>query len=209
MARVNPKVFFEMSVDEKPVGRIVMELFADTTPLAAENFRALCTGEKGIGQYGKPLHYKGSFIDHIAPGVMWCCGDIINGDGTGSESIYGIGFPDENFTKKHDRPGVLTMSDFGEDNNGSNFQIALKKFPILDGKQVVFGQVVDGFEVIKKIEDMVQSEDSDIPSKPVRIIDCGEIECSSQTNVDLLFVIRLGDKLRAARKKIAQYATEN
>ncbi|CAA7021095.1 unnamed protein product [Microthlaspi erraticum] len=204
MDPVNPIVFFEMSAGQMRVGRIVMELYADTTPLAAENFRALCTGENGIGIYDKPLHYKGSFFHRIAPNGLWCCGDIINWDGTGSESIYGQGFPDENFIRKHDRPGVLTMSHRGKDNNGSTFQIATKELPMLDGKQVVFGQVVEGLDVIKKIEEVATSPDSDIPTRSVRILDCGEIVRRSQGTMNALFAKRLRDELVAACRKIAQ-----
>ncbi|CAA7021094.1 unnamed protein product [Microthlaspi erraticum] len=203
MALVNPKVFFVMSVDNKPAGRIVMELYA-TTPLAAENFRALCTGEKGIGLCGKPLHYKGSLIAYIARDLMWYCGDFSNGDRTGNESIYGLGFPHENFTRKHDRPGVLTMTDCGKDNNGSVFQIVMREMPSFDGKQVVVGQVVEGLEVIKKIEEMVTSPDSHTPSKPVRILNCGQMGCPSQTDVGVLFASKFGPKLRVARRKIAE-----
>ncbi|KAK1295613.1 Peptidyl-prolyl cis-trans isomerase [Acorus calamus] len=103
----NPKVFFDMSVGGAPAGRIVMELFADATPRTAENFRALCTGEKGVGRSGKPLHYKGSTFHRVIPNFMCQGGDFTAGNGTGGESIYGSKFADENFVKKHTGPGIL------------------------------------------------------------------------------------------------------
>ncbi|CAH2053185.1 unnamed protein product [Thlaspi arvense] len=114
----NPKVFFDMTVDDKPAGQIVMELFADITPRTAENFRALCTGEKGMGKFGKPLHYKGSVI--YRPYSVFQGGDFNAGDGSGGESIYEDRFfDDENFILKHTGPGVLSMSNRGPNTNGS------------------------------------------------------------------------------------------
>ncbi|MDJ9043354.1 peptidylprolyl isomerase, partial [Clostridium perfringens] len=106
----NPRVFFDMSVGGAPTGRIVMELFADVTPKTAENFRALCTGEKGTGKSGKPLHFKGSSFHRVIPGFMCQGGDFTAGNGTGGESIYGAKFADENFHKKHTGPGILSMA---------------------------------------------------------------------------------------------------
>ncbi|EOA33023.1 hypothetical protein CARUB_v10016354mg [Capsella rubella] len=172
----NPKVFFEFTVGGSPAGRIVMELYADTTPLTAENFRALCTGEKGIGNiFGKPLHYKGTIIDRICPGFMWCGGNIVRVRGEEGESIYGGVFPNENYIKRHDRPGVLSMAVGDPHTNASQFQIVLEEFSLLDGVHVVFGQVIEGFDVIRRIEDEVASTRNRIPSKPVVIADCGQL----------------------------------
>ncbi|KAL0334622.1 UNVERIFIED_CONTAM: Peptidyl-prolyl cis-trans isomerase 1 [Sesamum radiatum] len=102
----NPKVFFDMTVGGQPAGRIVMELYADVVPKTAENFRALCTGEKGVGRSGKPLHYKGSTFHRVIPNFMCQGGDFTAGNGTGGESIYGSKFADENFVKKHTGPVV-------------------------------------------------------------------------------------------------------
>ncbi|KAK3441865.1 hypothetical protein EUGRSUZ_B02139 [Eucalyptus grandis] len=117
----NPKVFFDILIGKMKAGRVVMELFADVTPKAAENFRALCTAEKGIGRSGKPLRYKGSTFHCIIPNFMCQGGDFTGGNGTGGESMYGMKFADENFKMKHTGPAVLLMANAGPDTNGSQF----------------------------------------------------------------------------------------
>ncbi|XWS76338.1 hypothetical protein CRYUN_Cryun01aG0167400 [Craigia yunnanensis] len=169
----NPLVFLDVSIGGDPVERIVIELFADVVPKTAENFRALCTGEKGIGQStGKPLHYKGSFLHRIIKGFMAQGGDFSKGNGTGGESIYGGKFADENFKLDHDGPGVLSLANSGPNTNGSQFFITFKRQPHLDGKHVVFGKVMKGMDVLKKIE-LVGTVDGK-PTQPVKISDCGE-----------------------------------
>lgn len=168
----NPKVFFDMTIGGKPAGKIVMELRMDVVPKTAENFRALCTGEKGQGKSGKPLHFKGCPFHRVIPGFMCQGGDFTVGNGTGGESIYGSKFADENFNLKHTGPGVLSMANAGPNTNGSQFFLCTVPTPHLDGKHCVFGSVVEGMEVVKAIEAV--GSDSGKCSQPVMIADCGQ-----------------------------------
>nr|BAM13289.1 CYCLOPHILIN 1 [Oryza brachyantha] len=169
----NPKVFFDMTVGGAPAGRIVMELYAKDVPRTAENFRALCTGEKGIGKSGKPLHYKGSSFHRVIPDFMCQGGDFTRGNGTGGESIYGEKFADEAFKHKHEGEGILSMANAGPNTNGSQFFICTVPCSWLDGKHVVFGRVVEGMDVVKSIEKVGSRGGS--TSKPVIISDCGQL----------------------------------
>merc|ERR1712028_182034 len=169
----NPKVFFDMTIGGAPAGRVVFELYQDTVPKTAENFRALCTGEKGTGGSGKPLHFKGSAFHRVIPGFMCQGGDFTRGNGTGGESIYGAKFADENFSLKHEGPGVLSMANAGPNTNGSQFFLCTVKTDWLDGKHCVFGNVTNGMDIVKKVEGF--GSGSGTTSAKIIIADCGQL----------------------------------
>ena len=170
---VTQKVFFDVSIDGKEAGRIVFGLFGNTVPKTAENFRALCTGEKGQGLARKPLHYKDSAFHRIIPGFMAQGGDFTLGDGRGGESIYGNKFQDENFKLKHKKPYLLSMANAGPNTNGSQFFITFVETAWLDGRHTVFGEVLEGVDVVKELEKI--GTGSGTPKKKAVIVESGEL----------------------------------
>ena len=170
---VTSKVFFDVSIGGKPAGRVTFNLWGEATPKTAENFRALCTGEKGVGVSGKPLHYRGCAFHRIIPNFMCQGGDFTDANGMGGESIYGRTFDDENFDLSHTAAGLLSMANAGPNTNGSQFFITTVPAPFLDGKHVVFGEVDDGFETLGVMEAMGSKSGS--TKAAVVIEDCGEL----------------------------------
>jgi len=169
---INPIVFFDVTVGSTDIGRIKFELFADVAPKATENFRRFCTGE--YMKDNVPTGYKNCPFHRIIKGFMVQGGDFINGDGTGLTSIFGMPFEDEEFTHKHAGPGMLSMANSGKDTNGCQFFITCAKCQFLDGKHVVFGRVIDGLLVLRKIEN-VPTGPNNKPKIPIVVSQCGEM----------------------------------
>jgi len=173
-AHGRPVIFLDIAIGGAPAGRILCELYSDAVPKTVENFRSLCTGIRGMGRRGKPLHYRGCSFHRIVPNFVIQGGDITHDDGTGGESIYGTTFPDESLTLKHTVAGILSMANSGKDTNNSQFFICTKTCPHLDGKHTVFGRVVDGMDVVHRVE--ACGQENGTPTVTVTIDDCGELK---------------------------------
>ncbi|KIM64247.1 hypothetical protein SCLCIDRAFT_1213342 [Scleroderma citrinum Foug A] len=174
---VRPRVFFDFAIGSEPVGRVIFELFNDDAPKTSENFRALCTGEKGLSPVSqRPLYYKNSIIHRSIGGFMIQGGDFTKRNGTGGESIYGGTFQDEDLSRPLDAEGLLCMANRGPDTNGSQFFLTLRECPHLNGKHVVFGKVIRGYDDVVEKLSQVAVDEKDRPHVPIVIVNCGELE---------------------------------
>lgn len=173
MAAANPRVFLDIAIGRRAVGRLKFELFHDVLPITAENFRALCTGETGLGYWMRPRWYKHVNMHKVVPGFMMQGGDFNYGTGMMGESIYAQRFRDERFCYKHSKRGVLSMANQGRRHtNNSNFFVTFAPCPWLDGKHVVFGHLIAGSEVLDAIEEVGTERGK--PRQRVWVHDCGE-----------------------------------
>ena len=202
------KIYFDINIGKNSIGRVIFQLYKDT-PLTVENFRALCTGENGYGKETKSkLHYKGNKFHRIIDGFVLQGGDIENEDGSGGESIYGRSFADESFERKHSHAGLLSMANCGADTNASQFFITLKPCPHLDNKHVVFGQVIEGMEVIFECA-KVPTDINDKPRVPVYIFDCGELNNKNRIiNEDDILGSLMSKKERDRMEKLKRIEEE-
>ncbi|XP_042396131.1 peptidyl-prolyl cis-trans isomerase CYP21-1-like [Zingiber officinale] len=171
---ITHRVFLDVDIDGQHLGRIVIGLYGEVVPKTADNFRALCTGEKKNGTGGRNLYYKGTKFHRIVSGFVIQGGDVTNSHGKGSESIYGGTFPDENFSVKHSRAGIVSMVNSGPDSNGSQFFITTVKASWLDGEHVAFGRAIQGIDTVFAIEGGAGTYNGK-PRKKVTIVDSGEI----------------------------------
>ena len=174
LAEITEKTYFDIEIDGEKTGRIVFGMYGNVVPKTVKNFSTLCDGSAGMGNAGKPLHFEGSAFHRIIPGFMAQGGDFTAGNGTGGESIYGNKFADENFTLKHEKPYLLSMANAGPNTNGSQFFITFKETSWLDGRHTVFGEVLEGEDVVKALEQI--GSGSGTTSKKAVIAKSGKLE---------------------------------
>ena len=174
LAEITEKVYFDIEIDGASTGRIVFGMFGNVVPKTVKNFSTLCDGSAGMGNSGKPLHFEGSAFHRIIPGFMAQGGDFTAGNGTGGESIYGNKFADENFDLKHKKPFLLSMANAGPNTNGSQFFITFKETPWLDGRHTVFGEVLEGEDVVLELEKIGSGSGS--TSKTAKIAKSGKLD---------------------------------
>mmetsp|Transcript_87387 Transcript_87387/g.187417 ORF Transcript_87387/g.187417 Transcript_87387/m.187417 type:complete len:471 (-) Transcript_87387:82-1494(-) len=180
----NPRVYLDISIGGRGGGRIIFELFPDVTPRMVENFRGLCTGEYGVGRTTKKkLSYEGCSVFRSKKGSYIQSGDFQFNNGDGGESVYGGTFNDEDFTRRHTQAGVLSMANKGRNTNGSQFFITLKRAPMLDGRHIAFGQVVEGMDVVRAIA-QVPTDRDEKPRVPVIIVGCGQVDRKASNGAD-------------------------
>ncbi|EIN04910.1 hypothetical protein PUNSTDRAFT_92359 [Punctularia strigosozonata HHB-11173 SS5] len=173
---VRPRTYFDIAHGNEVLGRVIFELYSDSAPKTSENFRVLCTGEQGVSPISeRPLYYKNSIIHRSIKDFMIQGGDFTKRNGTGGESIYGGPFPDEDLSLPLDSEGLLCMANKGPNTNNSQFFITLRPCPHLNGKHVVFGKVIRGYEVVQKIAEL-PTDEKDRPLTPVVVVNCGELE---------------------------------
>ena len=168
---ITHKVFLHFTVDNEELGGVLLGLYGDIAPYTALNFKGIATGKFTSKATGAALSYKGSEIYRVVPDFIIIGGDITRGDGTGNESIYGKEFEDETFKVKHDRPGILSMYNKGPNTNGSQFIITMAPIPWIDGKNVAFGEVIEGMEVLRVVESLGTKTGK--PKKSIRVKECG------------------------------------
>lgn len=174
--KVLPRVFVDVAMGSLPPRRLVFALYSDSVPKTAENFRQLCTGEhEGATARGKPFHYRGCLLHRVIPGLMVQGGDFENANGTGGESIYGRRFSDESFADKHTRRGLLAMANDGPNTNGSNFFVSFAAAEHLDRRHVIFGELVEGWELLDELEKLPTNEECR-PLTDCVITGCGELK---------------------------------